>query len=42
MNWEVFVNGLFIQAFRRKAEAYAFKRDWLRKYRNDLVVIKRR
>lgn len=42
MNWDIYVNGLFVQAFRRKVEAYAFKRQWLRTYRNDLVVIKRR
>lgn len=42
MNWNVFVNGLFIDAFRRKVEAYAFKRSWLRKFPNDLVTIKHR
>lgn len=42
MNWNVYVNGLFIESFRRYVEAYAFKRSWLRKSRNDLVVIKHR
>ena len=39
MNWNVYVNGLFLKDFRRKADAYAFKRDWVRKYPNDFVTI---
>lgn len=42
MNWNVYVNGLFIKAFRRYVDANAFARDWRRKYRNDLVIIMRK
>lgn len=40
MSWSVYVNGLFIAYFRRKSDAFAFKRDWLRHYPNDFVTIK--
>lgn len=40
MNWYVYCSGLYIKCFRRYADAYAFKRDWMRKFPNDFVTIR--
>lgn len=42
MKWNVYVNRLFQQDFRRYVDAYAFNRDWLKKFPNDFVLIKRK
>lgn len=42
MDYLIYVNGVFYKEVRRKIEVYAFKREWKRKYPNDLVTYKKR
>lgn len=42
MNYLIYVNGVYFTAVRRKIEVYAFKREWKRKFPNDLVTFKKK